>query len=244
MLGRQRPCGTNGWLGGRTCFPKSSTFDDGLEDDNAPDRLSVAVGGLLRGGSPRSVRRVRRRAGGRPPLARPAAGRCGRCRRAARLLSSYSSSHVCVDGGGDVMDEPRVPSLVRLQVCGQCMTVWALLRGGGHVLGLLHISPPRTNGSASPPWHEPDAPSTIRRPIQSAIPGSSPSHELPQSQRGAGGSSPSEDTSTAPLPAAHRTIAGSDPRTEVRRVHPPVRARSRSPRAPDRRRALSVATPR
>ncbi len=36
----------------------------------------------------------------------------------ARLLSSYSSLHVPVNGGGDVMDEPRVPLLVRLQVCG------------------------------------------------------------------------------------------------------------------------------
>ena len=56
----------------------------------------------------------------------------------ARLLSSYSSRHVPVDGGGDVMDEPGVPMLVRLQVRGQRMTVWALLRGEGLVLGLFH----------------------------------------------------------------------------------------------------------
>jgi len=47
----------------------------------------------------------------------------------ARLVSSYSSRHVRVDGGGDVMDEPGVPLLVRVQVRRQGMTVWALLRG-------------------------------------------------------------------------------------------------------------------
>jgi hypothetical protein len=36
----------------------------------------------------------------------------------ARLLRSYSSLHVPVNGDGDVMDQPRVPLLVRLQVCG------------------------------------------------------------------------------------------------------------------------------
>ena len=85
----------------------------------------------------RLPRRSRERNGGRRP------GR--EC--AARLLSSYSSPHVRVNGSGDVMDEPRVPSLVRLQVCGQCMTVWALLMGGGLVLGLLHVAaPPRRKG--------------------------------------------------------------------------------------------------
>jgi hypothetical protein len=58
----------------------------------------------------------------------------------ARLLSSHSSPHICVDGGGDVMDEPRVPLLVRLQVCRKCMTVWAFQMGGSQVLGLLHVS--------------------------------------------------------------------------------------------------------
>ena len=81
----------------------------------------------------------------------------------ARLLSSYSSLHVPVNGDCNVMDEPRVPLLVRLQVCGQRMTVWALLMGGGLVLGLLHgAAPPRKKG-LPPPWHEPDPPSTIRR---------------------------------------------------------------------------------
>jgi hypothetical protein len=57
--------------------------------------------------------------------------------------------------------------LVRLQVCGQCMTVWAFLSGGGHVLGLFHVpEPPRIKGSASPPWHEPDAPSTLAEPAR------------------------------------------------------------------------------
>jgi hypothetical protein len=55
-----------------------------------------------------------------------------------RLLSSYSTRHVPVDGGGDVMDEPGVPVRVGLQVRGQRMTVWALLRGEGLVLGLFH----------------------------------------------------------------------------------------------------------
>ena len=36
----------------------------------------------------------------------------------ARLLSLDASLHVPVNGGGDVMDEPGVPLLVRLQVCG------------------------------------------------------------------------------------------------------------------------------
>ena len=36
----------------------------------------------------------------------------------ARLLRCDSSPHVRVHGGGDVMDEPGVPLLVRLQVCG------------------------------------------------------------------------------------------------------------------------------
>src|SRR5690349_7146248 len=73
---------------------------------------------------------------------------------AAGLLSSYASPHVRVNGGGDVMDEPRVPLLVRLQVCSQCMTVGALLRGGRRVLGLLHVAaPPRRKGSATPMWH-------------------------------------------------------------------------------------------
>ena len=63
---------------------------------------------------------------------------------AARLVSSYSSRHVRVNGDCNVMDEPRVPLLVRLQVRGQGMTVWTLLRGGGLVLGLLHgAAPPR-----------------------------------------------------------------------------------------------------
>ena len=63
---------------------------------------------------------------------------------AARLVSSYSSRHVRVNGDCNVMDEPRVPLLVRLQVRGQGMTVWALLRAGGLVLGLLHgAAPPR-----------------------------------------------------------------------------------------------------
>jgi len=98
-------------------------------------------------------RRSRERSGGRRPKSE--------C--AARLVSSYSSLHVPVNGDCNVMDEPRVPLLVRLQVCGQRMTVWALLMGGGLVLGLLHgAAPPRKKG-LPPPWHEPDPPSTIRR---------------------------------------------------------------------------------
>src|SRR3954447_269133 len=75
---------------------------------------------------------------------------CNQAATPARLLSFDSSPHVPVNGGGDVMDEPRVPLLVRLKVCGQRMTVGALLRGGGLVLGLLHsAAPPRKNvGSA------------------------------------------------------------------------------------------------
>jgi hypothetical protein len=64
--------------------------------------------------------------------------------RGARLLGSYSPLRVLVDGGGDVMDEPGVPSLVRLQVCGQRMAVWALLSGCVLLLGLFHgAAPPR-----------------------------------------------------------------------------------------------------
>ena len=69
---------------------------------------------------------------------------CSRTSPNARLLGSYSSLRVLVDGGGDVMDEPGVPSLVRLQVCGQRMAVWALLSGCALLLGLLHgAAPPR-----------------------------------------------------------------------------------------------------
>jgi hypothetical protein len=51
------------------------------------------------------------------------------------------------------MDEPRVPLLVRLQVCRHRMTVWALLRGEGLVLGLLHgacpaVRPSRAHAAA------------------------------------------------------------------------------------------------
>ena len=105
-----------------------------------------------------SARRVRLTSTWRPQVWR-------RRECAARLLSSYSSPHVPVNGSGNVMDEPRVPLLVRLQVCGQRMTVWTLLRGGGLVLGLLHgAASPRRNGVCSPPWHEPGPSSTIRRP--------------------------------------------------------------------------------
>ena len=86
----------------------------------------------------------------------------------ARLLSSYSSRHVPVDGGGDVMDEPGVPVLVRLQVRGQRMTVWALLRGEGLVLGLFHgVHLLEGKGSASPPWHEPDP--LVHRPASNDV---------------------------------------------------------------------------
>jgi len=64
--------------------------------------------------------------------------------RGARLLGSYSPLRVLVDGGGDVMDEPGVPSLVRLQICGQRMAVGALLSGCVLLLGLFHgAAPPR-----------------------------------------------------------------------------------------------------
>ena len=47
-----------------------------------------------------------------------------------------------------------MPLLVRLQVCGQRMTVWALLMGGGFVLGLLHgAAPPRRNGRSDQLGH-------------------------------------------------------------------------------------------
>ncbi len=82
--------------------------------------------------------------------------------RGARLLGSYSPLCVVVDGGGDVMDDPRVPSLVRLQVCGQRMAVWALLSGCVVLLGLFHgAGPPRRNrirlfGHPTPQWHDSD----------------------------------------------------------------------------------------
>src|SRR4051812_27804965 len=76
---------------------------------------------------------------------------CNQAATPARLLSSYSSPHVPVNGGGDVMDEPRVPLLVRLQVCDQRVTVWAFLVGGGLMLGLLHgAAPPRKNVGVRP----------------------------------------------------------------------------------------------
>ena len=55
------------------------------------------------------------------------------------------------------MDEPGVPLLVRLQVRGQRMTVWALLRGEGLVLGLSPIAPTaRDEEGRAEPRRNPD----------------------------------------------------------------------------------------
>ena len=74
-----------------------------------------------------------------------------------RLLGRYPSLRVGLDGGRDVMDKPGMPSLVRLEVCGQRMAVRALLSVRVLLLGLLHgAAPPWEKTAPVPPWHEPD----------------------------------------------------------------------------------------
>jgi hypothetical protein len=77
-----------------------------------------------------------------------------------RLPGSYASRHVDVHGGGDVMNEPGVPLLVRRQVGGQCVTIRA--GRSGLSLSLFHgAAPPCSNGYPTPPWHERGAESTV-----------------------------------------------------------------------------------